>query len=67
MRTAREVIVSASIQAANDIFRGVTSGEQKDRYPNMLQSEALRNLQAVQGREHHVEDDLAKGSSFRIS
>src|SRR5213075_3004236 len=55
-----QVVVSAERQAPHLVLRGVARGEEQDRNLVTATREPLRDLEAVEVREHDVEDQQVR-------
>ena len=52
----RQVVVGAAVEARHAVVHGVARGEQEDGRPDAVVTQPAARLEAVDAREHHVED-----------
>ena len=53
----REVVVGAAVEPGDAVLDGVARGQHQDRRPDAVVAQAAAGLEAVDARQHHVEDD----------
>jgi hypothetical protein len=53
----RQVVVGSRIEPAHAILDRVTRGQHQDRRPDPVLAEPAADVEAVDARQHHVEDD----------
>jgi hypothetical protein len=51
-----EVVVGAAVEPGHAILHGVAGGQHQHRRPDALGAQAPADLEAVDARQHHVED-----------
>src|SRR2546429_454412 len=53
----RQVVVRAAVQTCDAVLDRVACSEQEDRRPDSLSPQPAAGLEAVDTRQHHVEND----------